>query len=173
MLIPKALVAIVWAAVFGLAIGLPLGWGFSQFHPPAIATHHESGSSDAKGSPTYVVKEYESYLDKVVDPVAISTYVLCFVTGWLAWYTRGLFRETRKLARNTQQASAAALTASTDASKALVDMERPYISSSLSALWRRMKREIGAFPTLWPTTAGRQPSLVAQLSAWWAPAAAE
>ncbi|CAN5688891.1 hypothetical protein BH10PSE6_BH10PSE6_47990 [soil metagenome] len=35
MLIPKALVALAWALVFGLAIGLPLGWGFSQFHRPA------------------------------------------------------------------------------------------------------------------------------------------
>jgi hypothetical protein len=114
MLIPKAIVVVVWALVFGLAIGLPLGWGFSQFRqssqvPRQTTEPPAQGQSGHAQSP-------ETYWERLtIDPIASGTLLLCLITGVLARYTYRLFRVTADLARDTKIASDKALAASTEA----------------------------------------------------------
>jgi hypothetical protein len=119
-------------AVFGLAIGLPFGWGFSQFRhssqvpreaaePPAQAQSGQAQSS-------------ETYWERLTsDPSAGGTLLLCLITAVLARYTYRLFRATADLARDTRTASDAALTASTEgllvARSALIATNRAWIHS--------------------------------------------
>jgi hypothetical protein len=105
MLIPRASVLIAMAIGAALAVGLPLGWGLSQFHRSSQLTHREMSSHATQSGPTYVVREAETYLDKLADPVTIATLILCGITGALAWYTRGLFGETSRIAKDTKISS--------------------------------------------------------------------
>jgi hypothetical protein len=119
-------------AVFGLAIGLPFGWGFSQFHhssqvPREAAEPPAQAQSGQAQSP-------ETYWGRLTtDPSAGGTLLLCLITAVLAGYTYRLFRATADLARDTRTASDAALTASTEgllvARSALIATNRAWIHS--------------------------------------------
>lgn len=68
------------------------------------------------------------------DPVAVGTFMLCFVTGILAIVTGGLYIATARLAKDSREASEKALAASTEATEAqkkstsiAINTERPYV----------------------------------------------
>ena len=61
------------------------------------------------------------------DAAGFFTLILCFVTFGLAVVTYRLYSATAALARDSKEASAKALAASTKATEILIDMERPYL----------------------------------------------
>jgi hypothetical protein len=104
--------------VFGLAVGLPLGWGFSQFHQSSLQSpQHEVANQSAGDPKTYIIREPEDAFTKWTDPIAIFTGLLFFVTVGLTFATFGLFEQTARLANDSEKASAAALRASTDSTQ--------------------------------------------------------
>jgi hypothetical protein len=109
----KISLALAWGVAFGLSIGFPAGWAISQFHAPSHPPHVEVRQEAPKEGAAHIVQEPEGW----GAPLVILTGILCLVTGALAWYTRGLFKQTATLARDTHDASEAALKASTEATK--------------------------------------------------------
>jgi hypothetical protein len=103
MPIPKVLAGVAMALVFGLAIGLPFGWGLSQFHHSSQSPPVQS--AEIQGHPACCQpRPPESYWDKLeTDPVAGGTFLLCLITGVLAAYTAGLFTATARLAREAKE----------------------------------------------------------------------
>jgi hypothetical protein len=137
-MLKRACVFWIGAAIFGLAIGLPFAFAFSQFHHSALPSHRDEGNHATEYVAIYRQMERENYLEKVIDPLAISTFVLCVITGTLAWYTRGLFGATARLASDADKASresarisaqsaAAAEKSASVAEKALTLLERPFV----------------------------------------------
>jgi hypothetical protein len=124
MLIGRAKVFWIAAAIYGLAISLPLAGMFSSFNPSTNAPHIESSDESAKAAATYVIQQPESW----GSPLVVVSGVLCVITLGLACYTRGLFRETAKLARDTREASTKALEASTAHTQTLFNIERAYLA---------------------------------------------
>jgi len=108
-------------AIFGLAIGLPFGWGLSQFH------HSSQISREAAQPPTQAqrseAKHPEGFLDKTLDdPIAIFTFFLCMITGVLARYTYRLFRVTADVAREAKISSERQLRAYPGITGATIDI---------------------------------------------------
>jgi hypothetical protein len=95
MLIPKVFVALAWGVVFGLAIGLPLGWGFSQFHHSSQAPQIEVAQPPPATGPTYIQKEPDDSWVKWLDPVAVATFLLAVA----AFLTAGIVAQQVVLAR--------------------------------------------------------------------------
>lgn len=88
MMLKRAIALWIGAAIFGLTIGLPVIWAFSQFHPPAVI--HQA-------------KE-ESFGSKLLnDPPAFFTAVLAIITGGLAFYTARLWTSTSSLVSRTEE----------------------------------------------------------------------
>jgi hypothetical protein len=104
------------AISLGLAIGLPLSWALLQFHGPALPVVRPN-----EVNATYLIKEHDTYWDKLIDPVAVATFLLFAATFGLFWKTAALASETRTASDKT-------LKASTDAANALVRIERPYVT---------------------------------------------
>jgi hypothetical protein len=123
MLISRAHIYWIVALIFGFAISLPLVWALSQFHPSSDAPHIESSNQAAKDGATYVIQQPEEW----GSPLVIVSGVLCAITLGLACYTRGLFRETAKLARESNAASAKALAGSLAHTQTLANIERAYV----------------------------------------------
>jgi hypothetical protein len=79
--------------------------------PNEQASHQQAGGAGD-------IKQHETFWERLTtDRVAVGTFILCFVTGVLAYVTYGLYRATTNLARDTRVASDAALLASTEATK--------------------------------------------------------
>jgi hypothetical protein len=90
-------------AIFGLAIGLPLGWGFSRFHSAQVATQNSTGAANRI-----------SDLEKADDRIARYTWWLAILTGVLGVATAGTL--------------AVAAIAVLDDKKSRVTLERTYVS---------------------------------------------
>src|SRR5687768_1695959 len=86
---------------------------FGAYHGsrPNIDSGHES-----KHHPDFLSREYF-----IEDPVAFFTLGLAVVTGLLFW-------ATVRVARESREASAKALEASTRATETLIATERPYVT---------------------------------------------
>jgi hypothetical protein len=84
MVIPRALVLIAMAIGATLAIGLPLGWGFSQFHHSAQPLQAEAAKPPANTIAANIQKEPEEFWGKWIDPVALGTFMLAIAAFWTA-----------------------------------------------------------------------------------------
>ncbi|MFZ5784153.1 MAG: hypothetical protein ACOY4R_28495 [Pseudomonadota bacterium] len=135
-------VACVAMAIFGLAIGLPLSWSFSNFRhaSPTNLSLNQDNNSGSQGNTVYIYRDSVDYLDKITDPISIFTFILCAVTGALALFTFGLFAETTRLANQSERASRKALEASTKATQTLVGMERAYLTGGGDIEYRGGRR---------------------------------
>lgn len=132
MLMPRALVLIAMATAAALAIGLPIGWGFSQFHSSAAPRHPQGmAASEARAqSECCQAPHPESFREKVTtDPVAFFTMLLCLITGGLAVYTGLLWGSTRKLVADAGQNAERQLRAYVGID--LIDLELPSITNAM------------------------------------------
>lgn len=107
----------VGCAIFGLAIGLPAGWGLLQFHKP------QQGSGGSSGNPA----QQQPDGHKAHDWMSPEAW-LVYITGALAVATFLLFWSTKRLATDADRSSKKALAASTKATATLVNIERAYLT---------------------------------------------
>ena len=111
MHVKKASVVVVAALCAGLAIAGAILLVGLQFHP---SSH---GGDHAAGRPAFVKELPASYADAWIDPIVLATISLLIVTGLLAIFTYLLYSTASETARQAKEASAAALEASTEATK--------------------------------------------------------
>jgi hypothetical protein len=84
MLIKRAVAFWIGFAIYGLAIGLPTWWGFSQFHPPASHSPQAQGDKAAQRDPK----------EEADEKIADYTLALAVFTGVLTLATIGLMGAT-------------------------------------------------------------------------------
>jgi hypothetical protein len=94
--------------IFGLAIGLPFGWGFLHFHassePPI---YQEQAAAQPDDRSCRVPPKPEPFLDRAInDPIAVISFLLVVITFFLAAFTYGLFAATADLATDSQRTAA-------------------------------------------------------------------
>lgn len=102
---------IVAATCTGLAIGASILIVGLQFHRSSHVGEHTAGR------PAFVKELPESYAEARTDPVALATLGLVIVTGLVPIFTYLLYRNAAEAARDAKEASAAALKASTEATR--------------------------------------------------------
>jgi len=93
--------------IFGLAIGLPLGWGFLHFeHSPEPPVHLEQTHAKTQANCCAVPKEPSSWFVRAADdPIAVFSGALVIITLLLAIYTYGLFATTADIATDAKDSS--------------------------------------------------------------------
>jgi len=111
----------VGCATFGLAIGLPAGWGLSHFY------HPQQGSSRSISNPA----QEQADGHKAHDWQSPEAW-LVYITGALALATGLLYWSTKTLATDADRASKKALAASTKAAATLVNIERAYLTGAVT-----------------------------------------
>jgi hypothetical protein len=124
MLMRRARVYIAVATAFGLSIGLPFGWAFLQF----TKSSREAPKPPPEEHGQYVDYLYAGWLWITHDAAGFFTLFLCIITAVLARYTYRLFRSTAQISRDTREASAKALEASTAHTQTLFNIERAYLA---------------------------------------------
>lgn len=101
-------------AIFGLAIGLPLGWGFSQFH--SLHTQQSPERVQSGNTPETFWERFRT------DPTAFGAIVLCGVTAILAAYTALLWGATGRLVKGADETAKRQLRAYPGITGATIDI---------------------------------------------------
>jgi hypothetical protein len=104
----RASLFLIGVVVFGLAIGLPFGWGFSQFHASFAQSNQQpvqTGNTQPRAECCQSPPQ-ESFWERLVtDPTAFGAILLCFITACLAGYTALLWGSTKALVNKTNEIS--------------------------------------------------------------------